>query len=206
MSKGYRYPEDEFDADPAQDAPIGVHRAPRTWWSRWWPFVAVLVLVPAVTVGAVLWASSWDGKLPGLGSDETPTVAAPESPESSEPAGTPEETPAAPEETEQTEEAPVETPDPVPDLAAPVRVVNAANISGLAAGAAEQLEDAGFTSVTTGNGNAGGSTASTIFYATPELAVTAQQVATTLGIANVVESADVAGDGVLVLLLRDFAS
>ena len=60
--------------------------------------------------------------------------------------------------------------------------------------------------MTTGNGNAGGSTTSTVFYATPELAVTAQQVAATLGITDVVESADVAGDGVLVLLLRDFAS
>lgn len=203
MSKGYRYPEDEFDADPAQDAPIGVHRAPRTWWSRWWPFVAVLVLVPALTVGGVLWYSSRGGTLPGEGLGEQPAASAPATSEAAE---TPEETPAAPEETEPEAPAPEDTPEPTPDLTADVGVVNAANVSGLAAGAAEQLEDAGFTSVTTGNGTAGGRTASTVFYATPELAVTAQQVAATLGIADVVESADVAGDGVVVLLLRDFAS
>lgn len=205
MSKGYRYPEDEFDADPAQDAPIGVHRAPRTWWSRWWPFVAVLVLVPVVTVGAVLWYSSRGGTLPGAGSGEQPVASAPATSEAAEtPEETPGETPAAPDDGEAP--ATEDTPEPTPDLAADVRVLNAANVSGLAAGAAEQLEDAGFTAVTTGNGTAGGSTASTVFYATPELAVTAQQVGTTLGITNVVESADVAGDGVVVLLLRDFAS
>ncbi|VTR78989.1 hypothetical protein CHMI_03780 [Cellulomonas hominis] len=97
-------------------------------------------------------------------------------------------------------------PPPAPDLDATVRVLNASGITGLAAGAAEDLEGAGFTSVETGNGNAGGSTATTIFYGTPELSATAQQVATTLGIANVVESAEVADDGVVVLLLRDFDS
>ncbi len=208
MTKGSdRYPEDEFDAEPAQDAPVGVHRAPRSWWSRWWPFVAVVVAVPALTVGFVLWASSWDGRLP-FGDDETsPAAAAPET------SAAPEETAADPEapveeapvEEAPVEETPVEEAPPAPDLAASVRVLNASGITGLAAGAGADLEDAGFTAVETGNGNAGGSTATTVFYGTPELAATAQQVATTLGVANVVESADVAPGGVVVLLLRDFA-
>jgi hypothetical protein len=200
-----RYPEDEFDAAPAEDAPIGVHRAPRSWWSRWWPFVAVVVLVPALTVVFVLWASSWDGRLPVFGSSATPVASAPAEPETEAPAETPAATEPATEEAPATESPAEEVPPPAPDLDATVRVLNAANISGLAAGAAEDLEGAGFTSVETGNGNAGGSTATTVFYGTPELAVTAQQVATTLGITNVVESAEVADDGVVVLLLRDFA-
>lgn len=204
MTKGNsRYPEDEFDAEPVQDAPVGVHRAPRTWWSKWWPFVAVLVVVPAVTVALVLWASSWDGKIPGLGTSDEPAASAPASsaPEATE--GTAGETPA---ESPATEEPPaVEEPPPAPDLTVAVRVLNAANRSGLAAGAADQLGTAGFTNVSAGNGNAGGSTASTVFYANADLAVTAQQVASTLGIANVVESADVADEGdVVVLLLSDF--
>lgn len=203
MTKGNsRYPEDEFDAEPAQDAPIGVHRAPRTWWSRWWPFVAVLVVVPAVTVALVLWASSWDGKIPGLGTSDEPAASAPTSSAPEATAGESE----APAETPATEEPPAVEEPPAPDLTVPVRVLNAANISGLAGGAAEQLEAAGFTAVTAGNGNAGGSTASTVFYANADLAVTAQQVASTLGITNVVESADVADAGdVVVLLLSDFA-
>lgn len=199
VTKGYRYPEDEFDAEPAQDAPIGVHRAPRTWWSRWWPFVAVLVLVPALTVGGVLWYSSRGGTLPGITTGGEPGASAPASePAPSATTEAPGEAPAAPEETP-------ETPEPTADLAATVRVLNAANISGLAAGAAEQLEGAGFTAVTTGNGNAGGGTTSTVFYATADQEVTARQVAATLGITAVVQDADVAGDAVVVLLLRDFA-
>lgn len=209
MTKGSdRYPEDEFDAEPAQDVPIGVHRAPRSWWSRWWPFVAVLVVVPTLTVVFVLWASSWDGRIPGFGgTNEPPAASAPSS-------SAPVEDPAATEGAEEpatedpaTEEPPVEEPaPPVADLTASVRVLNAANVSGLAGGAQEDLEDAGFTNVTAGNGNAGGSTASTVFYANADLAATAQQVATTLGITDVVESAEVAPDGVVVLLLRDFAN
>ncbi|WP_158609662.1 LytR C-terminal domain-containing protein [Cellulomonas triticagri] len=197
------YPEDEFDAPPAPDAPVGVHRAPRSWWSRWWPFVAVIVLVPSLTVGFVVWASSWDGDLPGFSSSADDDAAAPEE---STPA--PEDTGAAPEESAPVEEEapPVEEEPPaVADLSTPVRVLNAANVSGLAGSAAGDLEDAGFTSVVADNGNAGGLTTTTVFYGSPELAVTAQQVATTLGITSVVESADTAPEGIVVLLVADFA-
>jgi hypothetical protein len=199
-----RFPEDEFDAEPAPDAPIGVHRAPRSWWSRWWPFVAVVVLVPAVTVGLVVWASSWDGRLPGFGDSTEPAAAAPSSPGTSAPAeGTEDpatEPPAA------TEEPPAQEEEPAPtaDLTTAVRVLNASNRSGLAAGAAADLEDGGFTSVTTGNGTAGGLQQTTVFYGSADLAPTAQQVADTLGIANVVEDAGTAPEGVVVLLLADF--
>ncbi|GIG35458.1 LytR C-terminal domain-containing protein [Cellulomonas pakistanensis] len=199
-----RFPEDEFDVEPAHDAPIGVHRAPRTWWSRWWPFVAVVVLVPAVTVGLVVWASSWEGRIPGFGDASEPAAGASE-PATSAPA---EEAPAeeAPAEEAPAEEAPVEeVPAPTADLTADVRVLNASNRSGLAASAAADLEGAGFTAVTAGNGNAGGLVQSTVFYASADLAPTAQQVADTLGIANVVEDAGTAPEGVVVLLLADFA-
>lgn len=200
-----RFPEDEFDAEPAPDAPIGVHRAPRSWWSRWWPFVAVVVLVPAVTVGLVAWASSWDGRLPGFGDSSEPAAAAPSEPETSAPATETEDPGAeAPVETEAPPVEEEEEPAPTADLATDVRVLNASGRSGLAAGAAGDLEDAGFTSVTTGNGNAGGLQQTTVFYASADLAPTAQQVADSLGIANVVEDAGTAPEGVVVLLLADF--
>lgn len=198
-----RFPEDEFDAEPVHDAPIGVHRAPRSWWSRWWPFVAVVVLVPLVTVGLVLWTSSWDGKLPGFGDDTAPAAAATSAPATTAPG---EDAPAEEQPAEEEQPPATEEPAPTADLTTPVRVLNASGVSGLAAGAAEDLETAGFTSVSPGNGNAGGLAQTTVFYANADLAVTAQQVATTLGIANVVESADVASAGdVVVLLVADFA-
>lgn len=198
-----RYPEDEFDAPPALDAPVGVHRAPRSWWSRWWPFVAVLVLVPSLTVGFVLWASSWDGDLPGFSSsDQADDPVVEETPDATDTEAVPEE--EAPVETEA---PPVEAEEPpaVADLATPVRVLNAANVSGLAGSAQGDLETAGFTAVEAGNGSAGGLTVSTVFYGSPELQVTAQQVADTLGITSVTESVDTAPEGVVVILLRDFS-
>lgn len=205
-----RFPEDEFDAEPAPDAPIGVHRAPRSWWSRWWPFVAVVVLVPAVTVGLVAWASSWDGRLPGFGDSSEPAAAAPSASGTTAPAPETEDPGAEDPDAEapaETEAPPVEEEEPAPtaDLTTDVRVLNASGRSGLAAGAAGDLEDAGFTSVTTGNGNAGGLQQTTVFYASADLAPTAQQVADSLGIANVVEDAGTAPEGVVVLLLADFA-
>ncbi len=207
MSKGhYPYPDDEFDTAELQDGPRGVHRAARSAWSRWWPFLAVLVAVPVVTVGLVLWASSWDGDVPGFGGDEpsqstdassgASTVPSDEGTATQEPPAETTEPPA------ETTEPPVVTPEPV--LSTPVAVLNAARVSGLAARTGEDLEGAGFTAVTTGNGTASGTTVSTVFYASADLQPTAQLVAQTLGITTVTESADRAGDGVTVLLLADF--
>ncbi|WP_263120898.1 LytR C-terminal domain-containing protein [Cellulomonas fimi] len=207
MTKGnYPYPEDEFDAAPGSDTPIGVHRAPRTWWSRWWPFVAVIVLVPVVTVAAVLWASSWDGL--GNGGDDQANVELTDDPAATATDGA--EDPAATEGTTEgdaaTEEPPAteEAPAPTADLAQAIEVLNAANRNGLAADAADQLGTAGFTSVTAGNGSASTADVTTVFYATPELQVTAQAVADALGITTVTESADVADGGIVVLLRSDF--
>ncbi|MCL2424431.1 MAG: hypothetical protein FWD11_11180, partial [Micrococcales bacterium] len=60
MTKGYPYDEDEFDAPVDPDGPHGVHRAPRSFWSKWWPFLAVIVVVPALTFAAVYWAMQDD--------------------------------------------------------------------------------------------------------------------------------------------------
>lgn len=213
MTKGsYPYPEDEFDAEPGVDAPVGVHRAPRTWWSRWWPFVAVIVLVPAVTIGAVLWASSWDG----LGNkNDQANVELTDDPVDTPADGT--EQPADPAATEgatdgeQAPEAPEapateEPAAPAVNYGQPIDVLNAANRQGLAADVADRLGTAGFTSVTAGNGSASIADVTTVFYASAELQPTAQAVADALGITTVTESADNAGSGVSVLLRRDFSN
>lgn len=208
MTKGnYPYPEDEFDAAPGPDSPIGVHRAPRTWWSRWWPFVAVLVIVPVVTVGAVLWTSSWDG-LGGSGTDEALVDVTDDATDAATDAATEGEDAATDPAAEETtpEEAPVEEPAaPVVNYEQAVDVLNAANRNGLAADVKEQLETAGFTTVTAGNGSASTADVTTVFYASADLQPTAQAVADALGITTVTESATDAGSGVVVLLRSDFA-
>jgi hypothetical protein len=196
----YPYPQDEFDSAAASGGPRGVHRKPLSTWRRWTGFIVVLIVFPALAYAAVTLAASWDG-FPG----------------SDAPTGTvtqegPGDTTGATEPTESTpptaEETPAETPTPeVPaaDLTRSVVVENATNTSGLAAGAAGTLEDAGFTAVDTGNWDGDSPAASTVYYPAPADQGTAQAVAAALGIATVQESADVAGDVVRVVLADDFA-
>ncbi|WP_448059085.1 LytR C-terminal domain-containing protein [Cellulomonas hominis] len=201
MSKGrYPYPEDEFDAVGDHDVPRGVHRAHRSGWRRAAPFLVVLVVFPLLAFGLVTWLSSEDGMptISGLlGDDASDDASASVDPGAGQ-------TPSA------TQEAPVETQEPVvqptPILTTPVSVLNAARRSGLAAGAADTLTSAGFTTVDAGNGTAGDATATTVFYASEDLRDTADLVAQTLGITTVTLSPELAPDGVTVLLLPDFVA
>ena len=196
MSKAsYSYPPDEFDASPDPDSPRGVHRAPRSAWSRWWPFLAVIVIVPLVAWGAVTYLAG-KGKLsdiPGVASTSTaqettqPTDAA-------QPTGsTPATTPAAPS----------TTAAPAADLSTPVSVLNGSKIAGLAKKVGDQLTAAGFTKVTTGNATTTTPTASTVFYGSPSLKATADLVAKTIKVSAVQQSATEAPSGITVVLRSD---
>ncbi|KQR12034.1 LytR C-terminal domain-containing protein [Cellulomonas sp. Leaf334] len=181
MSKAeYSYPEDEFDVPSNPDVPRGVHRAPRSAWSRWWKFLVVLALLPVLAFTLVNLAAR-DGNLPTLpgtsnspDAQETPADTATEG-EGEAPA---EETP------------PVEEPvAPAPVMDTPIVVLNAASIGGLAGEQAEQLTAAGFTAVTTGNTEAEGD--SVVYFTSEELRATADLVAQTLGLTTVtLEPAD----------------
>jgi len=176
-----------------------VHRATRTRWSRWWPFLVVLLVFPALAYGGVTWLSDW----PGLGgNDQSDTGAAP-SDQATDATGNPTET-AAPEATvEPTVEPP---PAPPADVARTVVVSNATTTSGLAGNGRDRLETAGFTSVTTDNWDAPDPAASVVYYQLPADITTAQLVASTLGIATVQESAELAPDGIVVVLAGDYTA
>lgn len=198
MSKAdYPYPEDEFDA-LSPDAPTGVHRAPRSAWSRWWPFLVVLVVVPVLAYGAVTYLSgtrdlAGDGQSQGPATgDETPPAEGEGDP--ADP-GTGEGEPAAP------DEPTVEAPPPV--LTTPVAVLNGARIEGLAGRLAEQLTAAGFTSVTADNAGDELPAQSTVYVASEELRSTGELVATTVGVPTVEVAPDRAGAGVAVVLVTD---
>jgi len=49
----YPYPPDEFDAYDLRPTPVGVHRAPRSLWSRLWPFLLVIALCTTVALVAI---------------------------------------------------------------------------------------------------------------------------------------------------------
>jgi hypothetical protein len=191
----YHYPPDEFDAPPDPDSPRGVHRAPRSAWSRWWPFLAVIVIVPLVAWGAVT-VLAQQGKLPDVpgvgstqGADGVPTDAGTTQPTD----GAQATTPAA---------AATTTAAPQPVLTTPVSVLNGAKIPGLAAQVGNKLTAAGFTKVTTGNTTATTPVASTVFYGSDALKATAEFVGQTVGVSNVVMSASDAPNGTIVVILR----
>ncbi len=196
----YPYPPDEFDSAAASGGPRGVHRKPLSTWRRWTGFIVVLAVFPALAYAAVTFAASWDGFPTGSG-PTTGTVTQEDPADSGTTDPSQSSTPTA-------EETPSQTPTPtVPpaDLTRSVVVENATNTSGLAAGAAGTLADAGFTAVDTGNWDGDAPAVSTVYYPAVADQGTAQAVASALGIATVQESVDVAGDVVRVVLAGDFA-
>lgn len=202
MSKAdYPYPEDEFDAI-SPDAPTGVHRAPRSTWSRWWPFLVVLVVVPVLAWGVVTYLSR-TGSLPG--GDAAPPAGG-SSGEVQEPPAGDETTDGTDAEggTGEEQPPPDETTDaPQPVLTTSVRVLNGARVSGLAADVAGQLTSAGFTTVTPDNATGSLPTQSTVFIASEDLRATADLVASTVGVPTVVVDAAQAGSAISVVLVTD---
>ncbi|EYR61910.1 hypothetical protein N866_14360 [Actinotalea ferrariae CF5-4] len=206
MKGHHDYPPDEFDAAAQEERPRGVHRAPRSWWSRWGALVAVLVVFPLLAFGVVTWLSEWEGLQRDGTAVEQPQVGASQPAEPAEPAEPTEPGPVEgeqpPAEESPTEPAPEPPPLPEPDLSTPVVVLNATGRGGLAGGGAARLEDAGFTAVTSGNWDDEDPAASVVLYADPADQGTAAEVAATLGIALVELSEAV--DGVTAVLADDY--
>lgn len=200
MSKAdYPYPEDEFDAI-SPDAPTGVHRAPRSAWSRWWPFVLVIVLVPVLAYGTVAYLSR-SGDLPVAGG---PTQGQ-EEPGGEEPPPDDAGEGEAPPEGEGEGEAPPETEQPpsTPQLDVPVVVLNGARVGGLAGRVAGELEGVGFIDVKPDNATEPLPAISTVYIASADLQATGELVATTVGISAIVVDPAQAGLAVTLVLVTD---
>ena len=200
MSKAsYPYPDDEFDAPPDPDGTRGVHRAPRSAWRRWWPFLVVLVVVPALAYGAVTLATR-NGMVPGFDPGAGSTAGA-SGDESETPADDGSgDTPSGDASTPAASATATSTPSAVA-LGTPITVTNGAGIAGIAATAQTKLTAAGFTAVSAATGSKGTLTASTVFYATEALKPTADKVASTLGLTAVTQSATKSGGAITVMLV-----
>ena len=197
MSKAaYPFPADEFDAPADPAAPRGVHRAPRSAWSRWWPFLLVIVLVPVIAWGAVTLMANHGG-LPNLAMPGS-TEAASDSPSASSSAPAAASTGSSAAASSPAASTPASSGATV-DKTVPVKVLNASGVAGAAAKAAAKLTSAGFTSVTAGNATTS-TKQSVVYYATAAQQPTAALAASTLGITTVTQSAAQAGTGIAVVL------
>jgi hypothetical protein len=196
----YPYPPDEFDQVDLNSRPKEVHAARRGAWSRVWPFLLVIVLVPSIAFVAVHFLAD---RLPGGDPADTPPAAGPSQDESIAPPSEQPSEPAEPAESNTpepppTSEAPPPPPEPVVDKTVKVTVYNAGQTKGAAAAAAEQLTTAGFTQAASAYPpNPAEPAAATVYYSTEVQKDTAAEVARVLAITAVELNPQVAGGNVV---------
>jgi hypothetical protein len=209
----YPYAPDEFDAPAQQGAPVGVHRTPRSGWSKTWPFLLVAVVFAGLAYGGVALLSD-------NGSNEAPPQAESTDPAAGETEETPaEETPAEETPAEETpvEEPPVEETPAAPDLAtlmaaadpsAYVRVLNDSGIGGEAGKGKDALDAQGFSNTVATDYQDGPAPVdvTTVWYV-PDRSDTAAAVAATLGIPaeNVVQVESLREGDVAVIIKSELA-
>ncbi|BDR52751.1 hypothetical protein KIM372_06580 [Bombiscardovia nodaiensis] len=199
---GYQpYTPDEFDDPP--EGPVGVHRGPRSVPVRAIPFVVIVLL--AVLCGLGAWTVFSGGKMfwqhnqtsqvqsartqsansgDKSGKTATPSAKQTQAPSPTATASTPASAPA----------------QPAANKATQVRVVNGTSIAGYAASKRQTLLDAGYTNVNAANPAGQLPAASVVWYLNEADKATAEDVAKTLGIASVEQSASAAAPVVAVLL------
>lgn len=210
------YEPDEFDQIASEGGPVGVHRAPRPWWTRLLPPVLAFLIAGLLALGIAMLL--WNQDIVGPDANHTPTVTVtPPAEQTPEPEAT--DTPVTespePEATAEPEDSPepepepepTETAEPEPEILrdAQVHVRNGASIQGLAGAQQELLETAGYTNIEANNIDAslipGGT--NVVAYTDERLADTAQDIADALGIDAVEGGTTPGGAEIEVLLATD---
>lgn len=93
-----------------------------------------------------------------------------------------------------------QTPAPVADRSTAVRVINGTRRNGYAGTKAAQLQRAGYTAVTAGNPTGSLPSSTVVWYQSEAQKATAEDVAATLGIANVQQATGISAPVVVVLM------
>ena len=189
-----QYPRDEFDR-AGEDMPVGMHRPKPSRWKNVWPFLAILVIVPALG-----WAAAT-----ALSRQQTATVNNAPSPAASAPSA------AAPSASPTADAAAPAEPTPSasssssassePDHGAVIQVLNGTGTQGFAGQQAQILNQAGYAGTSAANADGWATQTSTVFYEDPRMEGTAKDVASKLGISNVRQESGL-GDPDIVVILR----
>lgn len=197
-----QYPEDEFD-EAGKLYPVGAYRQAPSKWKAVVPFLLVLVFAPILAWATVslLTAGTTTEQAAQQSTQATQAkqqeTAEKETTQKVEETAKPEEKPA--EETKPVEKKPAEEkPAEQANKAAAVQVLNGTGVNGLAGGAVGKLQAAGFSNLAPDNAVGWQTEVSTVYFK-PGNEATAKEVATTLGIGNVLESDQSTGDVTVVL-------
>lgn len=217
-----QYEADEFDQLAAQRQTYGAHRIRRRKYGWIIAFVAILVIAPVAGVlgGQLLTQSDKAQELlsqsesensqsqEATTGDETERSDQKKQQDDHAVDSQQESQSAQVEPSEESPETQVQTtqpeqtaPEPVINQAAPVSVLNAAGIQGLAREKAQILRNAGFTQVSADNYQGNQVTRSIIYYGDAASADTANKVAADLGISAVEENSNIARAGSIVVIL-----
>lgn len=208
-----QYPRDEFDELADARRLRGSHRRRPHWLATIAPLLAAVILAPLAGWGIVE-IMSQDGVANPFATQSAEQSAAPEptdeattdsteSVEATEPESEPTDEPTeepADEQTEPTEE-PIETDPPI------AGVVYDASIELLDGGGAAQsaesaLLTAGFTGIASGDFAGANPAQSAIFFSSPDLYTTAQNIARILNIDYWAENAAMTGGSDIVIIVR----
>lgn len=198
--------DDLDDLDLQTSVRRGAHRARPRPLTSLMPVLLVALAVVAVSFGAVtlLDGSPPRRAVPGPAEIGTSSPTGPATSPTVDPA-TDDATdaatgPATDSETTVPTTDPTTEPETPVDTGALLAVLNATNTSGLAGGATARLREQGWTVVSTDNFRDGDAPeATTVYFASEELAATAEAVAQDLGGAQVEESTDLPADVTVVL-------
>ncbi|WP_034497554.1 LytR C-terminal domain-containing protein [Actinomyces sp. ICM39] len=177
--------------------PVGMHRPKPSRWKNVWPFLAILVIVPALGWAAATALSRQQTTTPS--STPTAVSTAPSSSASPNTAPTADATASAdptPSASSSSSSASAE-----PDHGAVIQVLNGTGTQGYAGQQAQILNQAGYAGTSAANADGWTTQTSTVFYEDPRMEGTAKDIASKLGISSVRQESGL-GDPDIVVILR----
>ena len=204
-----QYPEDEFDFQ-GRSLPVGSHRKPTSRWRALLPFLVVLVLAPLCAWGVIFVvnnANQTSTTATTTSTTSTSTAEAKAKAEAEAKAKAEAEAKAAAEAEAKAkaEEEARKQAEAAVNYGVKVKVFNGTSTTGLAARVAEKIKGASFTDVTAGNNPGINATSTVVYYGAESSKASAEKIAQTLGVSNVVlDSAPPGGDGIAVLIMGDY--
>ena len=175
--------------------PVGMHRPKPSKWKNVWPFLAILVIVPALGWAAATALSRQQATVSNAPSPAAtaPSAAAPSAAPTPEATASAEPTPSA------SSSSPSASSEP--DHGAVIQVLNGTGTQGFAGQQAQILNQAGYAGTSAANADGWTTQTSTVFYEDPRMEGTAKDVAAKLGISNVRQESGL-GDPDIIVILR----
>ena len=163
--------------------PVGMHRPKPSKWKNVWPFLAILVIVPALG-----WAAAT-----ALSRQQTTTVNPSAAPSSAAPAQSGTEATPSPSPSSSAASS-------APDHGAVIQVLNGTGTQGYAGQQATILNQAGYAGTSAANADGWATQTSTVYYEDPSMEGTAKDIASKLGIDNVRQESGLGNPDIVVVL------